>query len=147
MAILLIGEREKVEIAKALELARAHPIPLSFVRVASVPDKAVVKLSDRKPGFQRPRRPEEVLIPVGYRACVSVEEQPAGLFLHLSISVERTDKTKMPSLHAAAAIADEFGVNLATAEQQGLMWLEEYDPGRLAINALKLIVPRQEGHA
>jgi hypothetical protein len=120
---------------------------LSFIREARVEDKAVVKLADRKPGFRRPHRPEEVLIPIGYRAAVSVEEQPAGLFLHLSISVERADPKLMPSVEAIIGIAAEFGIDYQTAIQQGLIWMEEYEPGRHAINLLKLIVPRQEGHA
>jgi hypothetical protein len=121
---------------------------LSFIREFAVADKPIVKLADRKPGYQeRPRRPEEVLIQIGYRANVSVEEQPAGLFLHLSISVERTDPTRMPSVTAVTTIAEAFGIDYAAAQQQGLIWMEEYDPGRHAINLLKLIVPRKEGHA
>jgi hypothetical protein len=147
MAIVLIGSKETTEIAAAIERARAHPVPLSLVRAGAVEDKPVIKLADRKPGYERPRPPEEVLIPIGYRANVSVEEQPSGLFLHLSISVERADPKLMPSVAATTMIADAFGVDYRTTLRQGLIWMEEYDPGRYAINLMKLIVSRQEGHA
>jgi hypothetical protein len=147
MAILLIGVKEKTAITAAIERARSHPLPLSSVREGAVADKPVVKLTDRKPGYVRPHEPEEVLIPIGYRAAVSAEEQPSGLFLHLSISVERSDPKLMPSITAIMTIADAFGINYETAERQGLIWMEEYDPGRHAINLLKLIVSPQEGHA
>jgi hypothetical protein len=146
MAVLIIGEKEEANIAAAIARARAHPIPISFTREVAVDDTALLRLSDRKPGYKRPREPEQVLIPMGYRACVSVEEQPAGMCLHLSISVERADPKLMPSVEALRAIAKAFGIDFATARDQGMTWMEEYEPGRHAVNLLKLIVPRQEGH-
>lgn len=147
MATLLIGEREKADIAAAIQRARRHPVPLDFVRAAAVPDKPLVTLADRKPGFTRPTKLEQVLIPIGYRAAVSVEEQPPGVCLHLSISVERADPKWMPSLAAVKMIAREFGIDFTTARRQGFIWQEEYEPGRHAINLLKVLEPRQEGRA
>ena len=147
MATLLIGDREKADIAAAIQRARRHPVPLDFVRAAAVPDKPVVTLADRKPGFTRPTKPEEVLLPIGYRAAVSVEEQPAGMCLHLSISVERADPKWIPSIEAVKMIAREFGIDFAIARRQGLIWDEEYEPGRHAINLMKVLEPRQEGRA
>jgi hypothetical protein len=147
MAILLIGEKEKAEINAAIGRARKRPVPFDFVRDHALPDRPIVKLADRKPGYRRPTKPEQVLIPIGYRAAVSFEEQPSGLAMHLSISVERADPKWVPSVESVIMIALEFGIDFATAREEGLVWQEEYEPGRFAINLVKIIIPRQEGHA
>jgi hypothetical protein len=146
MPVLMIGTKEQTEIATAIERARKRPTPLEAVRAGAVADKLVVKLTDRKPGFKSPAKTEQVLIPIGYCANVSFEEQPAGMCIHLSISVERDDPKMMPSIEAIRAIASEFGINFTEARLLGLMWMEEYEPGRHAVNLLKLITPTQEGH-
>lgn len=147
MAILLIGEKERADITAALARARSRPLPLEFLRAAAIPDDCkVLKLSDRKPGPKRPQA-EQVLIPIGYRAAVSFEEQPAGMCMHLSISVERADPKSLPSIESVKAIAREFGMDFWNARQQGLTWLEEYEPGRHAINVVMVTAPRPVGHA
>jgi hypothetical protein len=147
MAVLIIGTREKAEIATAIERARRRPTPLDVLRASAVKDKPVVKLTDRKPGFKTPAKTEQVLIPVGYRANVSFEQQPCGMCMHLSISVERNDPKLMPSIEAVSEIASEFNINLTEAFKQGLTWMEEYEPGRHAVNLLKIVTPTPEGHA
>jgi hypothetical protein len=147
MAVMMIGKLEKAAIAMAIERARKHPTPLDVIRASAVKDKLVVKLTDLKPGFEKPMKTEQVLIPVGYRANVSFEEQPVGICMHLSISAERDDPKSMPSVEAIRAIAQEFGINFTEARLQGLMWMEEYEPGRHAVNLVKVVTPTPEGHA
>jgi hypothetical protein len=146
-AILVIGEREKTAIAHAIAEACKRPVSLEFIRRSGVEDKPVLKLADRKPGYRDRWPPAQVLIPVGYRAAVSFEEQPPGICIHLSISVERDDPKWMPNAQAVAMIAEAFGIKMEDAERQGAVWIEEYEPGRHAVNIVKLVSPRQQGHA
>jgi hypothetical protein len=146
MAVLLIGQREKAAIRTAVERARKRPVPFDWVRQHALEDRPVLKLADRKPGYRRTIEPQNVLIPYGYRAAVSFEEQPAGMCMHLSISVERPDPKWNPSVPAVTMIAQEFGIS-PNAMNEGSVWLEEYEPGRHAVNILVLTKPRQEGHA
>src|SRR5262249_34266166 len=144
----LIGERERAAIAAAQARARAHPIPLSEIREGAV-DRPVntLKLSDRKPNWRRRHQSEQVLIPRGYRAAISVEEQPAGMCWHLSISVERTDPTKMPSVEAVRMIAEAFGIDFDISIEHGGVWTEEYEPGRHAVNIVSVFAPGHKGTA
>jgi hypothetical protein len=116
----------------------------------AVEDRQVVKLADRRPGAPNRdttrHRPEQVLIPVGYRAMLSFEEQPAGIFMHLSVSVERDDPKWNPSVPAFQMIAEAFGIDPKGANV-GSVWLEEYEPGRHAVNIIVLVEPKKEGHA
>jgi hypothetical protein len=145
MAILLIGDKEKAQIEGAIARARRHPLPLEIGRQMALPDKPVVKLADRRPDAPVRRfPPEQVLIPIGYRAAVSFEEQAAGLCMHLSISVERIDPKWAPSEPAVNTIAEAFGIQLADAD---MVWIEEYEPGRHAVNIVKVTEPRPEGRA
>jgi len=149
MAILLIGEKEKAAIRTAIERARRRPLPWDAGRDIMMSDRPVLKLDDRRPATSAVRarhRPEQVLIPIGYRAMVSFEQQPAGMCMHLSISVERKDPKFTPSVPAVTAIAQEFGIG-PDAMHDGKVWMEEYEPGRHAVNIVVVTEPRAEGHA
>jgi hypothetical protein len=140
MPALLIDRDVQTRIAAALAFARAHPLPLSVVRAGAVlPDRPMLSLQDRKPGFERPPG-ANVLIPVGYRAAVSIEEQPAGMCIHVSISVDRPGK--LPSREAVAMIADAFGLTRIDSR-----WLEEFEPGKHAVNVLQVIGEGAHGNA
>jgi len=149
MAVLLIDARVKAEIAEAMRRARERVVPFEVMRqmaqevIAPGQRTETLKLADRKPGFERPReyQSQQVLIPIGYRAAITYEEHPGGLGLHLSISVERADPTRMPSVEAVTAIATAFGIDW----RAGTSWLEEYEPGRHAVNIIVMTEPRGEG--
>lgn len=140
MAILIIGETERERIREVVAEAKAHPVSLSLLRQGMADNTPVLKLKDRKPGFERPPS-AHVTFPGGYRAAFSIEEQPAGFCTHLSISVER--KGKMPSVEAVQMICEEFGVPFPP--DRG--WNEEFEPGQYAVNLLSLYAPAKEGHA
>jgi hypothetical protein len=143
MPVLMIGATERARIAGMIAYAKAHPILFDTIRAGAVADTETVKLRDRKPGFERPPS-QHVVFPGGYRAAFSVEQQPPGLYSHLSISVEgRAKKGMMPSPEAVAMIAEEFGVPFPADK----MWMEEFDPGEYAINLISLYAPTEEGHA
>ena len=109
MVVLLIGQPEYQRIRDIIADAKAHPVTLDRVRKGAAPDTGVLKLEDRKPGFTRPPS-QHMIFPGGYRAAFSFEEQPVGLCTHLSISVIRKEKGKMPSPEAVAMIAEAFNV-------------------------------------
>jgi hypothetical protein len=131
MRPLAINDEVRMAIRAAVKRARQHPIDLKTVEAAalSFPQRLVdIKLSDRKPGWIRPQS-ENVLIPHGYRAAVSFEEQPIGLCIHLSVSVDA--QGMLPNELAFNLIAEEFGVYKTKAFR---VWIEEYEPGYRAIN-------------
>jgi hypothetical protein len=143
MSVLIIGEIERAKIAEVVAYAKAHPILLDTVREGAVPFTDTLKLKDRRPGFERPPS-QHVLFPGGYRAAFSIEQQPAGLCSHLSISVfGRSKKGMMPSLEVVKMVCEEFGVPFPPDHG----WNEEFDPGEYAINLVSLYAPTQEGHA
>jgi hypothetical protein len=132
--VLAIGPIEQAAIQAAVERARARPIPWAQLKDFVVSgDRSEVNLGDRKPGFERIQS-ENVLIPQGYRAAISFEEQPAGIMRHLSVSVDTPGR--VPSMEAVKMIAKEFGFNFKT----GTGWVEEFEPGHHAINLIEVAV-------
>jgi hypothetical protein len=143
MAVLMIGATEREKVAKLVAYAKAHPLTFDTIRKAAVADASLVRLQDRQPGHERPPS-QHILFPGGYRAAFSIEQQPAGLCTHLSISVfGRPRKGAMPSLEAVKVIAELFGVPFPPDKG----WNEEFDPGEYAINLLSLYAPTPEGNA
>jgi hypothetical protein len=138
----MIGATERERIAEMIAYAKAHPVTFD-IKDAHPTDSGVLKLEDRKPGYERPPS-QHMVFPGGYRVAFSIEQQPAGLCTHLSVSVEgRSKKGMMPSLQAVAMIAEEFGVPFPPDKG----WHEEYERGEFAINLLSLYAPALEGRA
>src|SRR5262245_48829470 len=132
MGVLVISEVEQATIRAALERAAKHPIPLDVIKASAAPDKVHVKLEDRKAKALKRPQSENVLLPIGYRAAISFEQQPMGLCKHLSISVGRPGY--LPSPEAVKAIAREFGMIWPNVGVH--LWIEEFEPGHDAINLL-----------
>lgn len=129
MRPLIITPEKQDEIAAAVRRAEANPISFEKLRAGAVePSKTEIALSDRKPGYERPPS-EHVLIPIGYRAAFSIEDQPVGLCHHISVSVEQPGK--LPSKDAVIMIAAAYGITRADS-----IWLEEFDPGHQAVNVI-----------
>ncbi len=155
MRVLVIGEKERAEIAAVIADAKAHPLSFDELRDNALPrNKFDFSLADRKPDSKRPQS-RNVFLPSGFRAAYSVEDQPVGLCAHLSISVEgpNTKKGAMPHPEAVKMIAAAFGIPFtANPAEMFIMkdvtiWLEEFEPGERAINLLHLYQPRPEGNA
>lgn len=143
MAVLMVGATERERIAEIIAYAKAHPVLFEKLREGAVDDRPVLKLEDRKPGYERPTS-QHVLFPGGFRAAFSIEQQPAGLCKHLSVSVVNRSKAGMlPALQAVAVIAEEFGMPFPFDK----IWQEEFAPGEYAVNLLSLYAPAQEGRA
>jgi len=132
---LLMSPQIEATIKAAVEEARKNPTSLEETKASAMPLPQVgeLKLSDRPPGYKAPMASVQVLIPVGFRAAISFEEQPGGLCRHLSISV-RGMRGKMPGMPAVLALCAQFGVNWDESKK----WVEEYEPGRYAINIVSL---------
>jgi hypothetical protein len=95
-------------------------------------------IADRPPGSIRPQS-YNVLIPVGYRAAFSFEEQPAGLVRHLSVSVDTKKPGDCPSIPAMQMIASAFGIEWSLDSGDARVWLEEFEPGKYAVNLIAVI--------
>jgi hypothetical protein len=67
-----------------------------------------------------------------YLAAISFEEQPAGLFRHISISAR--DPGKVPNEYVAKMVLEAFGFSGYPLTRPNRVWVEEYGPGRMAIN-------------
>lgn len=76
-------------------------------------------------------------IPIGYRVCYSIEDQPAGMAKHISISVMFDGL--YPSRTAVLQIAKLFGINIDNKMQR--IWIEkEFE----AVNFVEIYKPRDK---
>lgn len=153
--ILLIGESEKAAIVRAVERARRRPVPWSELK-KSLPlnqDTDEVRLQDRNPTAPPRRESQIVEIPVGYTLCVSCEEQPAGICLHMSMSTRTPGKVPSPEVFGLVLrVLKEAGqIDLTIPPKDGRVWLEDFlvgdQLGGKAVNVIWVIEPRREGTA
>ena len=96
MRPLIIGEEQRAEIQRVRRHAEAHPFSRADLQ-------RLIKTSVRignDPNFT-------CTLPVGFRVTFTIEEQPAGLCRHISVSVD-TDG-RWPSEAAVEMIMQEFG--------------------------------------
>jgi hypothetical protein len=146
MSVLIIGATERDQIAKMKAEALKNPVPLALIMQASMvagSQHRTVKLTDRDPKLVRPES-QHIVFPGGsIRAAFSFEEQPAGLFSHLSISLMRGRPGQTPAPAVVEMICEEFGVPFPP--DRG--WLEEYEPGYYAVNLVSLYEERVAGTA
>jgi hypothetical protein len=145
---LFIGPDEQAALNAAVERARAKPLTIQQVmQGAKGMDQStdVLTLADRK-GKPEPRHPQQVELPVGYRVSISIEEQPAGICLHLSMS--SSARGKVPHPDAVRMVLEAVGIGLDRARR---VWLEEFlidgKPGGYAVNVVVVLNPAQGGHA
>lgn len=76
-----------------------------------------------------------IIIPMGYRCCFTIEQQPKGNCRHLSVSVPQPGM--VPNPHAMAAILREFGFE---GEEVNPWMLYTEDVGKAkAVNVLQFI--------
>lgn len=145
MTALAITPEILVHITQAVERARLHPIVLNeedmeklaaFKESIGTPHPKVLALDDRPKDWQRSMASEAVVIPMGYTAAVSFEQQPEplGLCMHLSISVDNPGRVPHPV--AVDMLAKAFGMHYDNVYPRHL-WPEEFEPGHIAINILE----------
>lgn len=145
MRALIINPEIQAQIKNVCDEARKKTLPWSILKKYVVPDLNEVRLSDRKPGSEEViDRGEQIVIPNGYLVMLSFEEQPDGIMRHLSVSL--VDSKKMPSPEAVDMILSEFGFDTIPMRTSRI-WMEEFEPGRFAINVCQLDKPHVAGHA
>ena len=146
MCALILDTEIFRAIDAAVNAARARPIPWETFKQAMGhidQDTDTIPLKDRPPDFKPSFHSQHVIIPMGFRAAISFEDQPAGLVRHLSISVE-SETDGMPNMPSVLAIAAAFGFSMGKGlESFDRAWTEEYDPGKWAINLLQLVHERE----
>jgi len=146
-AFIITGEVKAALNAAAVKASR-RPTPLSIIKKGRPSDIRNLSLADREAmiadGASSISSSEHVDIPVGFRAAINYEEQPAGICLHLSVSASK--KGKVPSPRAVQMVLDALGL-ARSLEQCEAIWLEEYYPGHQSVNVLVCVAPTQGGHA
>jgi hypothetical protein len=144
MGVLFIGENEQKAIAEAIRQARVKPMPFEVMRQLAVDDRdnptITLKLDERgNPDRIAAIRAEYPSYPVQlgtYVVAVSFEEQPAGLMRHISIAAR--DPGKAPNEHVAKMVLEAFGFSGYPPIRPYRVWVEEYEPGRVAVNFVEL---------
>lgn len=141
MSLLIITPDDKVRIRAMLTEARERYHPWAVLQDgALLTDNLTLTLDDRKPGFERP---PSLFIELGhFTAGISFEEQPDGIFKHLSISVG--DGRLLPNVRAVAMLCEEFGFKDFPPAEGGI-WVEEFEPKCYAVNVLELVEPAEQG--
>jgi hypothetical protein len=142
MAVLIIDARVKKEVARLIEAAQRRPVLWEQMKDAVFPvhETRNLKLSDRKPGAERP--PSDHIFIGNCRVAFSFEQQPAGMFRHLSVSVPRPGR--LPAEAIVLEIMELFGFD---RDRRLHIWMEEFDPGHEAVNVLQSTGDTVEGHA
>ncbi|MCK1670366.1 hypothetical protein [Bradyrhizobium sp. 150] len=154
MSILVIGEAEQQEIISAIAVARARPTPWAKLKViADGNEGPTLDLKDRKHAdlVETIHReyPSQCVKLGTYEAAISFEEQPAGLMKHLSVSSAR--RGRVPGPEVMQMVCEAFGfdetvcramggerASVLKPERAARAWVEEFAPGRHAINVVEL---------
>lgn len=142
--VLIIGDNERVAIGEAIRSALAKPMPWEKMRQLIVDDRdnpSNTLTLDERPDHDRidALRREYPTYPVqlgSYVAAISFEEQPSGLFRHISIS--SVNPGKAPNEHAVRMVLEAFGFSGYPPSRPCRVWVEHYEPGRVAINFVEL---------
>ena len=140
MSILVIGQEEEKAIAEALERARANPMPWKEGQNIGILDKGQdLTFNGRPPRTDeiREKYPSQHLMLGTYRIAFSFEEQPAGLFKHLSVS--SNNKKKVPGLEVMQMVAEAFGFSGIQPGEARRAWMEEFEPGWYAVNIIEMV--------
>lgn len=141
MTVVVIGPKEEAQIAEMLAHARANYTPWTeLYKSIIVTDKHDINLADREK-VPMPPRPENRHIMLGTaEAAISFEEQPAGICKHLSVAVPHSRPGKLPHPAVVEMIAKAFGFS-GLPIKNGTVWIEEYEPGRSAVNLVEVVEP------
>jgi hypothetical protein len=148
--VLRIGQEEIKALKSAMERARAKPVTIKeIMRVARLVDQSTntLTLVDRERSPPPERFAQQVELPVGYRVSISFEEQPAGMCLHVSMSIGA--QGKVPGPEAVSLVMEAIGVE--NALHNGRVWIEDFlihgKPGGKAVNVVVLMEESKAGNA
>jgi len=155
MSVLVIGPEEQDKIRDAIKQASARPIPWEVMQSVIVDDRAnpspTLTLAERRPGVDDVRKayPSQLVILGTYHAAISFEHQPDFLVRHLSVSSHAKGRIPGPEVMNMVCKAFDFSKELChafidhksvTLQRSARVWVEEYEPGRVAINVTEEVV-------
>ena len=121
MRALIIGPAEREKLQELDRRARARIVDA----------KAAVE--DSPEAQRRSNQAQTIDLPVGFAVTLTYEHQPAGLFRHVSVSVDRP--RKMPTPEAVDMILASLGMQPITHSAR--VWIETISPTLSAINLLQ----------
>jgi hypothetical protein len=141
---LFIGETEKQRIAQAVAAARAKPTPWEVMQKVVVDDRndpTNTLMLEQRPNAKRiaeiRREYPSHFVQLGtYVVAISFEQQPTGLMRHLSVSSRKPGM--VPNEYVMEMLTKEFGFSAWPPTRPYRVWVEEYKPGRMAINLVEL---------
>lgn len=144
MGVLVIGLDEQEKIKQAIAKAKANPMPLSALKEVAIDDrknpKDTLSVEERdifgKLEEIKRKYPSYHVRLGNYTAAISFEEQPNGLTKHLSVSTHAPGK--VPNEPAMQMISEAFGFSGWPPIRPYRLWVEEYEPGRKAINLVEI---------
>jgi hypothetical protein len=132
LRVLIIDETTRENIRRLRGYAESNRVSLDALRrMQEHPEQAV----GNNPAHA-------IIIPQSYRVVFSVEEQPAGLAEHLSISVLPPRPNTYPSTESVTQICLEFGwpkLSFEPGQQLGFGFTVWMEPEACAINLLRLV--------
>jgi hypothetical protein len=143
MSAFVLGPAEEDELRRAVAAAKARPLTLPMLRAcagaaAPAQEDGVTVVTGERP--EDMPRPQEVVLPLGWRVNISCEEQPGGTCLHVSMS-SPTPAATLPSREAVAMVLEAIGYPEG-AEVAISFWLEDFrEAGELAGRAVNLLLP------
>ena len=137
MAAFLITPEDTLKIREASRLAISRPLMLEDVkRIAGMATEEDGVISGDRPADLPV--PQVVDLPLGWRLNISCEEQPTGLYLHLSMSTPTPAKT-LPREEALQMVLDALKLGNPV-----LAWIEKFkDDFGVVGKAVNMLVPVQ----
>jgi hypothetical protein len=140
MSILIIGPEEQEAIRVAIAMARSNPVPWEVMQsIADPTPTSTLRMDQEKQKIVDDvykQYPSQSLTLGNCRVAFSFEYQPAGLFRHLSVSVQR--KRKVPHYEVVKMLALEFGFSSFPPERPFRIWNEEYEKDHFAVNIIEI---------
>lgn len=127
MRALILGEAEQKCINELIAFAAANVLDAKVM--AHMPAEAI-------PAFRDMMNLMTIVLPVGYSVTYSLERQPPGILRHISIAVEKINKTPNPA--AVDMILQAFGMQPFAASLS--VWVEDLDGGFKAVNVVQPLV-------
>jgi hypothetical protein len=140
ITVLIINETLQGMINAAVEAAKGNTVPWSVLHDIAEDDPAsTLNLADRKhpdrvEQIRRKYAPQQVLLGT-YRCAISFEEQPAGVFRHLSVSSAMPGM--LPNEHVLRLVVEAFGFSAFPPIRPYRFWVEEFEPGHHAFNVVE----------
>ena len=139
MSVFVVNEKIRKQIRAKITKARKQITPLPTMKKYGYDDdRPTLTHEERNAGFLHTHPPQHMIVG-SYQIAFSFEEQPSGLYRHISVSVAQRGKTPHPT--AMQMIIKEFGFDCvlgAPPSRPARVWLEEFEPGHHAINVTEL---------